>query len=119
VPNVKGALGEALAELFLKQRGFLILARNFRTPFGEIDLIAQEGETVVFIEVKSLYSANLAPEESIGRRKKEHLKRAALAFLKEKGWLARLVRFDVVTIRFCQSTPGSRIEHLPDVFSYP
>ncbi len=113
--RVKGNLGEALAEHFLKKRGFRILGRNVKNHFGELDLIAQEKETVVFVEVKSLWGEKLLPEEAIGRRKMIHLKKAALLYLQEKGWLHQPVRFDVVAIHFLRLPGRSRIRHLRNV----
>jgi len=117
MPNLSGSLGEALALNFLKKKGWTLLARNLRNRFGEIDLVMKDGERIVFVEVKSLRSESLSPEESIGPRKIRHLKKTALLFLQKNQWLERPARFDVVTVRL--SVPQNLIEHFSDVITFP
>lgn len=118
MPNTRGALGEALAENFLKRKGFKILARNLRNSFGEIDLVAEENGVIVFVEVKSLKGDALSPQESIQQYKKEHLRKTALKFLQARGLLEQPVRFDVVAVRFSKFPAQSQIEHLVDAVSF-
>jgi putative endonuclease len=91
-----GAFGEEKAAEYLRRRGFEILARNVRTAYGEIDIVARDGATVVFIEVKSRRSRGGL--EAVDARKRKRLSRLALAFLARAGWLDRPARFDVVAV---------------------
>jgi len=69
-----GQWGEETAAAHLHQRGYEILARNARTPYGEIDIIAKQGDITVFIEVKTLTSSkNFFPEQNVTARKREHM----------------------------------------------
>jgi len=73
-----GKWGEETAAEYLKQRGYEIIARNARTPFGEIDIIAKQADTLIFVEVKTRTSNKMGlPEESITPRKREHMLAAA------------------------------------------
>jgi putative endonuclease len=69
-----GQWGEETAVAHLLQRGYEILARNARTPYGEIDIITKQGERTIFIEVKTLTSSkNFFPEQNVTARKREHM----------------------------------------------
>jgi putative endonuclease len=69
-----GQWGEETATAYLRQRGYEILARNARTPYGEIDIIAKQGEITIFIEVKALTSSrNFFPEQNVTARKRNHM----------------------------------------------
>jgi len=99
----KGRRGEAIAQKFLRKNGFKIKETNYRSSFGEIDIIATEGDDIVFIEVKTRHNVSYgAPGASVGRRKQRHITRAARQYLKEKGLNEDTVgvRFDVVGIEF-------------------
>ncbi len=73
-----GAWGEDVAADWLLQRGYQISARNVRTPYGEIDIVAQLGDVTILVEVKTLTSSkNLLPEDNITPRKREHMLNAA------------------------------------------
>lgn len=112
-----GEQGEARAEMYLKGLGYQILARNLRTRLGEIDLLALEGETIVFIEVKTRKSdARGRPEEAIHPRKQKQLSRVAMALLKSKGWLHRQSRIDVITITGEPESPECEIRHYRHAF---
>lgn len=79
-----GAWGEEIAAAWLAERGHEILARNVRTPYGEIDIIARQGEVTVFVEVKTLTSSkNLLPEHQITNRKREHMLNTAQHYAAE------------------------------------
>src|SRR3954454_25022441 len=85
-----GELGETIAEQHLQHRGYRILARNFRTRFGELDLVAADERTLVFCEVKTRLSGSsrgpAAPLDAIGARKRERLRRMARQWLAEGGF---------------------------------
>ncbi len=79
-----GAWGEETAADFLKGRGYEILVRNIRTPYGEIDIVAKLKDVVIFVEVKTLTSSkNLLPEHQITPRKREHMLNAAQHYADE------------------------------------
>jgi putative endonuclease len=94
-----GARGEALAEQFLKRAGLKLVARSYRTPVGELDRIMRDGETVVFVEVKTRRDRVYAdPEDAVTLEKQRHLVRAARWYLHKRGWEERPARFDVVAV---------------------
>jgi putative endonuclease len=96
----KGREGEAAAALFLEKKGFTIIERNFRYREGEVDLIAMEGETVVFVEVKAWSALGIeALEQSLDKKKQYRIIETAKYFLsshREYKYMA--VRFDVVFV---------------------
>jgi len=94
-----GQRGERAAERHLKRCGYRIVARNFRAAGAEIDLIAMEGETLVFVEVKTRSGDGAgAPVDAVDRRKQERMRRAAEVFAARNRAGDRLMRFDVVAI---------------------
>ncbi|MFN3921759.1 MAG: YraN family protein [Caldimicrobium sp.] len=100
--RIKGSLAELKAEEYLKKLGFEILEKNFRTPMGEIDLIAKKGDLLSFIEVKSeSKEKGYLPEEKVNLQKQEKIQRAAeIYLLKNFKNLSKIknIRFDVVVI---------------------
>lgn len=91
--------GEELAAVYLMKKGYYIIGKNFSCPLGEIDLVARDGNTMVFIEVKSRHSTRYGfPQEAVTRFKKERICRVANWFLKENSFINVSVRFDVVTV---------------------
>ena len=79
-----GAWGEEVAADWLAKRGYTIIARNIRTPYGEIDVIAQQGDVTVFVEVKTQTSSQtFFPEHNITPRKREHLLNSAQHYAAE------------------------------------
>jgi len=111
-----GLEGEHLAERFLKKRGLKTLARRFRTPVGEIDLVMREGETIVFVEVKTQSDrAFTDPEARVTLPKQRKLLKAAKWFLTRKRWTDKPCRFDVIGV-IIPPTGDPQIEHFPDAF---
>jgi putative endonuclease len=97
----KGGRGEKIAEKFLKKKGYKIVEKNWGNKFGEIDLIGVEEETVVFVEVKMKSGDEFgSPEEMVGRKKMEQIRRMAEVYLMEKGGWKRYIgfRIDIVCI---------------------
>jgi putative endonuclease len=89
-----GRRGERAAEKYLRRNGYRIVARNFRAAGAEIDIVAMEGDTLVFVEVKTRRSRDAgAPEEAVDERKQKQIRRAAEIF-------ATRYRADDVTMRF-------------------
>jgi putative endonuclease len=106
----KGSEGEELAAGFLLQKGYRIVERNYRFERAEIDLIARDGDELVFVEVKTRYSERYGtPEESVTPSKVEQLKKAAEGYLHEHQISHQLCRFDVVAIRFVNGKPQIRL----------
>ncbi|MFN0053676.1 MAG: YraN family protein [Planctomycetales bacterium] len=112
-----GNAGERAAARFLKKLGYRVIARRHRTPLGELDLVALDGEVIVFVEVKTRRSTDAGhPFEAVDRRKQAQLTRLALAFLKQHGWLERRARFDVVSIVWPEGARHPQITHFRDAF---
>jgi putative endonuclease len=109
-----GDRGERAAARYLRGRGYRILVRNFRTALGEIDLIARDGNTLVFVEVKSRRRGE--PAEAVTSDKQRRLTLAALQFLKRYGLLEQPSRFDVVAIVWADGHHDPLIEHFPNAF---
>ena len=96
-----GDEGERNAARHLKKLGYRILARQARSKLGEIDLIALDGDTIVFVEVKSRRDdRDGSPAEAVDRRKQVKLTQLALAWLKKKRLLGHRARFDVVAVKW-------------------
>jgi putative endonuclease len=94
-----GRAGEDQAVSFLESRGFQIIKRNFSCRFGEIDIIAREGDELVFVEVKNFRQSGLIhPLEAITRSKREKLTLAALSYLQEGTGCPGSFRFDLVAV---------------------
>jgi putative endonuclease len=111
-----GRLGEAAAEAALERGGLKIVARRFRLRSGEIDLIAERGDLVVFVEVKTRRGSRYgAPAEAVTHVKRERMARAALVFLCRTQWLDRRVRFDVVEV-YADGDRILRVRHIADAF---
>ncbi len=106
-----GKLGEQLARKFLKKRGYRIRETNFRCREGEIDIIAQQGAYLVFIEVRTKSNLDFgSPEESITQSKKEKLIAAALTYINTHQKLPPLWRIDVVALEVNDKGKTKRIE---------
>jgi len=111
-----GRRGEDLAHRYLRNAGFTVVARNYRPNEGEaeIDIIARDGDTVVFIEVKTRSSAEFgAPDRAIGIDKEKHIVRAARSYVTRAGITWNQVRFDTISIVL--TNPPSLV-HQQDAF---
>jgi putative endonuclease len=111
-----GTHAERLAAEYLLARGYRILAHNYRTRGGELDLVALHGDTLVFVEVRARHSdAHGAPFETVDRRKQRRVARAAETWLVENGRTRAFARFDVISVL---AAPGGApaIEHLEHAF---
>jgi putative endonuclease len=94
-----GRKGEELAVKALKKEGYKIIERNFRCPFGEIDIVARDGKTVVFVEVKARKSGELSPPYlAVGKAKRLKIKKSAQYYLNMKRASHVECRFDIVSI---------------------
>ena len=113
-----GQWGERLAADYLIEQGYLILDRNVRTKYGEIDLIASKDKVTVFIEVKTRRSTALGfPEISVDRKKQKKLVETAQAFIQEKPDLGDAWRIDVIAIRYLQTSSKPEIVHFENAVS--
>jgi putative endonuclease len=110
-----GKLGEQMAAAYLQEAGYQILERNYRCPFGEIDIIAREDDTLVFVEVKSRRSENFGlPQLAVGPEKQRRISRISLYYLQNHRLDEANVRFDVVAILLRRENPS--IELIKDAF---
>lgn len=108
----KGAVYEQKAAGFLEDKGYRVLQRNFYSKYGEIDLIARDGEYLVFLEVKYRASGQSGhPLEAVGAKKQQRIKKAARYYLWQKGLPEDTAcRFDVIGIL------GNEFVHVADAF---
>jgi len=112
-----GQRGEAAAARYLRQRGYIIIARGQRGRGGEIDLIAVDGRTVVFVEVKTRTSSAAGhPAEAVDERKQERIVKTALVYLKRHDLLECRARFDIIAITWPDRGRQPTIEHFADAF---
>jgi putative endonuclease len=112
-----GARGEKLAAKVLKSAGCRILARSYRCPSGEADLIALAGDTLVFAEVKTRSDDSfVSPESAVDGRKRQKYRRVAQYYVVRTGRDDLSIRFDIIAITI---RPGGKpeIRHLVDAFS--
>jgi putative endonuclease len=120
-----GRWGEDLAADYLARRGYAILERNARTPFGEIDLVARQVEhcpggpveVIVFVEVKTRASRSFGlPEESVTARKRAHLLSAAQSYLQQHPHLEGNWRIDVIAILRPRDNRPPHLTHFENAF---
>ena len=112
-----GARGEEIAAAFLRGRKFVILQRNFRCKGGEVDIVAREGKTFVFVEVKTRRNEAFGPPQaSVTPFKQRQISKAALTWLAQNRLDGVPARFDVIAILLHDhSVPV--IDHIPDAFN--
>jgi putative endonuclease len=110
-----GKKGEELAVAQLKKLKFKILERNYKCRLGEIDIVAREKDTLVFVEVKTRASADFGgPAAAVTVHKQRQLSRVALTYLSQKNLTDIPARFDVVAVEF--TPPAPRIEVIRNAF---
>jgi putative endonuclease len=108
-----GKLGEKTAQKFLKKRGYRIRETGFRCPHGEIDIVAQRKDYLVFVEVRTKSNPDFGtPEESITQTKKERLIASALTYNNTHQDLPPQWRIDVVAIELDDTGKTKRMEHI-------
>ena len=109
--KVLGRKGEKLVEDYLKKQGCKILHRNFRTPFGEADIIAQDGDEIAFVEVKTRSSSQYGmPKEAVGKEKQRRYRKIAQLYWLKTGEEPN-ARFDVAEVY-----PDGKIEYYKYAF---
>lgn len=113
-----GDAGERAAARYLRRLGFRIVCRQYRNAFGEIDLIAIDGEWLVFVEVKTRRSDQAGrPEEAVTGEKQRRVTRTARAFIRQRKLEKFRSRFDVVGVTWRAGNRKPSIEHIPHAFS--
>lgn len=110
-----GARYEEIAAGYLQKKGYVILERNYRTPFGEIDMIARQEQVLAFVEIKFRSSGQYgSPSEAVDARKRRRISKVALYFYTYHDDAQQLsCRFDVIAIY-----GNGRIEHIENAFDY-
>jgi putative endonuclease len=112
-----GRRGENAAARYLSRRGYVIVARGNRDAIGEIDLVAVEGRTLVFIEVKTRTTQDAGhPADAVDAQKQRRLTRLALAYMKRHDLLENPARFDVIAITWPDKANRPLIEHFQNAF---
>ena len=112
-----GRRGENAAARHLRRLGYVIVARGQRDPIGEIDLVAVDGRTVVFVEVKTRASHDAGhPAEAVNEAKQRRMTRLALAYMKRHDLLECRSRFDVVAVTWGDDRRPPAIEHFIGAF---
>ena len=115
--RILGNRGERCAARFLRRKGFKILVRQCAGRLGEIDLIARDGDAIVFVEVKTRRTDSAGqPFEAVTAAKQRKLTNLALAYLKRHGLLEQRARFDVVTLLWPEGQRRPQIEHYQNAF---
>ena len=110
-----GGRGENVAARFLRNRGFQIICRNYRCELGEIDIVARDGRTLVFVEVKTRTYDDPAPEDQVNAAKQHQLTKAARHYLSRYGVRQPPARFDVVAVVWPDGR-DPQIRHTPHAF---
>lgn len=114
-PDILGQRGENVAAKHLRNQGYKILVRNFRCNAGEIDIVARDGKTIVFVEVKTRADDDPTPEEQVNNFKQHQITKAAKFYLSRYGVPQPPARFDVVAIVW-PSGREPQIRHTTDAF---
>lgn len=110
-----GPRGENLAAKFLRNRGYKIIQRNFRCEVGEVDIVAKDGGTLVFVEVKTRVEDNPMPEAQVNTAKRHQATKAARVYLARYGQPQPPARFDVVAVVWPEGKKPI-IRHTPNAF---
>jgi len=113
-----GRLGESLAAEFLEKLGYSIIERNFRTPYGELDLVSKHGNVIIFTEVKTRASSSLGPPEiSINYKKAEHIRSSAEYYIQQHPEMSDEWRIDVISIQMQSKNIPPNIIHFENAIT--
>jgi putative endonuclease len=114
-----GFLAENIAARYLEERGYEVIAKNYRKPWGELDIVARAGETVVFVEVKANrqeFIGDFNPEIRVDHRKAHKIKRTAMLFLeRELGNMDVEWQVDIVAVTFDVPNKKAKIRHFKNI----
>jgi putative endonuclease len=114
-----GKIGEELALEHLKKQGYAIREQNYRSRFGEIDLIAQQGKRIVFIEVKTRRSLKFGtPQAAVTPTKQQQISKVALGYLQTHGLLDVPCRFDVIAIFLSSRCELIKLHQIENAFEF-
>jgi len=114
-----GRLGETYAADFLVRQGYEILEKNYRKQYGEVDIIARDRDTLVFIEVKTRRSILYGlPHDAVDQRKQRQLSRIAQEYLVSRRMQDAAARFDVLGVTLDQQNRPIQVELIKDAFEY-
>lgn len=114
-----GTAGEEIAAKYLAEKGYLIVKRNYRCKNGEIDLVAKDQDTIVFVEVKTRRSLKFGtPQSAVTSKKQMRISMAALGYLHEIDALNSPCRFDVIAITLPPASEKIEIKHIKNAFEY-
>ncbi len=112
-----GNLGERYAERFLRKKGLIIVEQGYSDEMGEIDLIAVDKRTIVFVEVKTRRSDIAgSPAEAVDQQKQEKIVRTALSYLKRHQLHDCRSRFDVISIVWAENSQSAQLTHFENAF---
>ena len=114
-PDPLGDRGENMAARFLRNLGYKIILRNFNCPLGEIDIVARDGDTLVFVEVKTRAFDDPTPEEQVNDFKRNQLTKVGKFYLSRYGTPQPPARFDVIAIVWPSNAPP-QIRHTTNAF---
>lgn len=114
----KGAAAEELAAAALIEKGYRVLERNWRCRFGELDIVAETGETLVVIEVRSRSGTASfgTPSESVNARKMMQVRNTAQQYVHQKRYYERPIRFDVISIILRPDLTPVSMDHIENAF---
>lgn len=113
--NDLGRKGEQLARTYLEEKGYRIIVTNWRHGRAEIDLIAESGGTLIFVEVKTRSSSHFGqPDEFVGPKKEQQLAKAACAYMEQVRYQGE-IRFDIIAILLSSHAPAE-VNHIQDAF---
>ncbi len=111
-----GKRGEDIASSFLEKNNYKIIAKNYKTRLGEVDIIAKDREVFCFIEVRARRNSSFCmPEESIVSRKQTQISKAALSYIRMHQLEDRPARFDIIAV-LIQEDGGIKINHIKNAF---
>ena len=114
--RAEGMQGEALVARYLRENGYRLAAHGYRSRYGEIDLIAWDGDVLCFVEVKTRTNVDMAlPREYVTAQKQNRLRKTAMMYLAEKR-LDCLARFDVAEVYAEHGFDNARIEYIKNAF---
>jgi len=111
-----GDRGEALAARHLKRLGYILLAHSQQEKFGEIDLIAVDDRTIVFVEVKTRRSVEEEPAEAVTDEKQRRITKLAIAYLKRHDLLEHRARFDIIAVTWPDDVKNPEVKHFKEAF---
>jgi len=112
-------IGESLAVAHLKAREYKILAQNYRAIRGEIDIVAQDGDCIVFVEVKTRRSLKFGvPQAAVTKQKQRQISKIALTYLQSKNLWDAPCRFDVIGIHLSSKSELLWLEHIESAFEF-